>query len=134
MTDKETLISIITAASKSMSGAQSTKEWADDAIWFDIAPFASKGIKPASKFIDEAFDSLEACNIEIIHTDIHVNGDMGFVCSIQKLCTVNKDGTDNQPILVRQTDCFERQNNCWKIVHEHSSIADGDWDGKIVTD
>lgn len=134
MTDKETLISIVTAATKSMSGAQSTRDWTDDTLWFDIAPFASKGIKPASKFFDDAFGSLKACNIELVYTDTHIHGDMGLVCTVQKWTTVNKDGAENPPMLVRQTDCFEKLNGEWKIIHEHSSVAAGDWDGQIVTE
>jgi hypothetical protein len=45
--DKETLISIVKEMTESMSGAQSTRHWGEDALWFDIPPFASRGIQPA---------------------------------------------------------------------------------------
>jgi hypothetical protein len=36
--------------------------------------------------------------------------------------------------MVRQTDCFERRNNQWLLIHEHASFpAGGEWDGKIIT-
>jgi ketosteroid isomerase-like protein len=132
--DKSILISIVKEMSKSMTGAQSTKHWADDALWFDIVPFASKGIKIASKQFDDAFGQLQSCNIDILEMETFINGDMGVVCSVQKWNTVTKDGTVNAPLLVRQTNCFERQNGEWKVIHEHSStpVAPG-WDGKIVT-
>jgi hypothetical protein len=41
--DKETLVSIVKEMTESMTGAQSTRHWADDALWFDIPPFASRG-------------------------------------------------------------------------------------------
>jgi hypothetical protein len=34
--DKETLISIVKEMTESMTGAQSTRHWAEDALWFDI--------------------------------------------------------------------------------------------------
>jgi hypothetical protein len=36
---------------------------------------------------------------------------------------------------IRETDCFERRDNEWQLIHQHASIpAGGEWDGKIVTD
>ena len=37
--DKEALISIVREMTESMTGAQSTRHWAEDALWFDIPPF-----------------------------------------------------------------------------------------------
>ncbi len=34
--DKEILISIVHEMTKSRSGLQSTKHWAEDALWYDI--------------------------------------------------------------------------------------------------
>jgi hypothetical protein len=50
-TDKETLVSIVKGMTESMTGAQSTRHWAEDALWFDIPPFASRGIQPALTFL-----------------------------------------------------------------------------------
>ena len=47
--DKEALVAIVKEMSESMTGAQSTKHWAKDALWFDIPAFASRGIQPALK-------------------------------------------------------------------------------------
>lgn len=133
--DKEILISIVEEISRSMTGAQSTKHWADNTLWFDIPPFASRGIKPAYKAFDSAFGQLKSCEVEILETEIFLNVDMGVVCTVQRWNTVAKDGTVNPPMLVRQTNCFERQNGQWKVIHEHSSIpSSSDWNGKIVTD
>ena len=53
--DKDTLVSIVNEMTESMTGAQSTRHWAEDALWFDIPPFASRGIQPALKFFDRVF-------------------------------------------------------------------------------
>ena len=50
--DKEMLVSIVKEMTESMTGAQSTRHWAEDALWFDIPPFASRGIQPALKFFE----------------------------------------------------------------------------------
>lgn len=132
--DKETLISIVRDMADSMTGAQSTKHWADDALWFDIPAFASKGIRPAYEMFDREFGKLKTCDVEILSMETVINGDMGIVCSVQRLSTVSQDGTVNPPITVRQTDCFEKRDGQWKLIHQHTSIpAGGDWDGKIIT-
>jgi ketosteroid isomerase-like protein len=133
--DKETLISIVDEISKSMTGAQSTKHWANNVLWFDIIPFASKGINPACKVFDSAFGKLKSIKVDIKEMETFINGDMGVVCSVQEWNIIFKDGTVNAPMLVRQTDCFERQDGQWKVIHEHSSVSNPpEWDGKIVTE
>jgi ketosteroid isomerase-like protein len=133
--DKAILLSILEEISKSMTGAQSTKRWTDATIWFDIPPFASKGIKPACKKFDEAFSSLKSIDVDILQTETFINGDMGVICSVQRWNTVQKDGSANPPMLLRQTNCFERQNGEWKVIHEHTSKPAGPgWDGKIISE
>ena len=61
--DKETLIAIVKEMTESMTGAQSTRHWAEDALWFDIPPFASRGIQPALKFFDKVFGSFQSCKV-----------------------------------------------------------------------
>lgn len=59
-----------------------------------------------------------------------INGNSVLVCSVQKWDTVSKDN-QSASFMMRQTDYLEKRNNEWKILHEHTSMADG-WDGKIV--
>ena len=131
--DKETLVSIVKEMSKSMTGAQSTRHWAEDALWFDIPPFASRGIQPALKFFDKVFAGFQSCKIELLELDAVVSGTMGIVCSIQRVNVVLKNGTAKS-MVVRETDCFEKRDDQWKLIHQHASVpAGGEWDGKIVT-
>jgi ketosteroid isomerase-like protein len=132
-TDREILISIVKEMAESMTGAQSTKHWAEDVLWFDIPPFASKGIQPALKMFDKVFSSFRSCKIDILETDIMLNGNMGIVCTIQKVNIVLKNG-DTKLALARQTDCFEKHNNEWQLIHQHASFpSGGEWDGKFIT-
>ena len=131
--DKETLVSIVKEMTESMTGAQSTRHWAEDALWFDIPPFASRGIEPARKFFDKVFGGFESCKIDILETDVVVNGNMGLVCTIQSVSVVLKKG-DAKRMVVRETDCFEKRAGEWKLIHQHASVpAGGDWDGKVTT-
>jgi ketosteroid isomerase-like protein len=133
--DREAIAAIIEEMAASMSGAQSTRHWAEDALWFDIPAFASKGIKPASRFFDQAFGRLQSCKIDILEMQIAINGDMACAFSVQRITTTHKDGTANKPLIARQTDCFEKRNSEWKVIHEHTSVPKGaDWDGKIITE
>jgi ketosteroid isomerase-like protein len=131
--DNVTLISIVKEMTESMTGAQSTRHWADDALWFDIPPFASRGVQPALKFFDRVFSGFQSCKVDILQTDVVVNGNMGVVCTIQEVNVVFKTG-DAKRLVVRETDCFERRNGEWKLIHQHASVpAGGDWDGSVTT-
>jgi ketosteroid isomerase-like protein len=131
--DKEIIIAIVKEMAESMTGEQSTRHWTEDTVWFDIPAFASKGVKPAARFFDNAFNKLKSCKIDILEMETIINENMAFVFMIQQINTISKDGTINKPLLVRQTDCFEKRNGEWKVIHEHTSVPKGlEWDGKIV--
>jgi ketosteroid isomerase-like protein len=133
LSDRETLTAIVKEMAESMTGAQSTKHWAEDALWFDIPAFASRGIQPALEMFDRVFSGFKSCKIDILEEDVTINGDLGIVCTIQKVNIVLKSG-DTKQALVRQTDCFERRGGEWQLIHEHASFpSGGEWDGKIIT-
>ena len=131
--DKQAIISIVNEMATSMTGAQSTQHWASDALWFDIPAFASKGVGPALKMFDSVFGNFASCKVDILETDVMLNGDMGVVCTVQRTKIEFKNG-DTRTVLSRVTDCFEKRDNEWQLIHEHASVpAGGDWDGKFVT-
>jgi len=131
--DKKTLIAIVKEMSESTTGAQSTKHWAHDALWFDIPPFASKGIKPAVKMFDAVFKNFKSCKIAILTTEVIVSTGMGIVCTVQQVDIVFQNDS-SKTLFVRQTDCFKKSGGAWKLVHQHASVpSGGEWDGKIIT-
>ena len=132
--DKEALAAIVKEMSESMTGAQSTKHWAENALWFDIPAFASKGVAPASKFFDKVFGGFQSCKVDFLETDTVVNGNMGIVCTVQRVNVVLKNGAA-KTLIARETDCFEKRNGEWQVIHQHASVpSGGEWDGKIVTE
>ena len=131
--DREIIISIVKEMAESMTGAQSTRHWAADVLWFDIPAFASKGIQPALKMFDSVFSNFNSCKVEILEMDVMLNGNMGIVCTVQKVNIVLKNGA-TRLVVARQTDCFEKRDNEWQLIHQHASVpSGGDWDGKIIT-
>ena len=132
--DKKIILSIVKEMTESFTGAQSTKYWIDDALWFDIPPFASKGIKPAVKMFDKAFGSMKTCKVTVLETEITLINEVGIVCTIQKVEVVFKNDT-NKTMLVRETDCFKKVDDSWKLFHQHASVpAGGEWNGEIVSE
>lgn len=130
--DREILTSIVKEMTESFSGAESTKHWADDALWFDIPPFASKGIAPAVKMFDKVFGGLKSCKVDILETDVILSDEMGIVCTTQKVEVIFQNDS-SKTMFVRETDCFKKISNSWKLVHQHASVpAGGEWDGKII--
>jgi|SRR5579862_2929428 len=130
--DRDTITSIVKEMTESMTGAQSTLHWANDALWFDIPAFASRGVRPALKMFDSVFEAFKSYTVDILRTDVMLNGNMGIVCTVQKLNIAFKDGATQQ-ITVRETDCFEKRNDEWQLIHQHASVpSGGKWDGKII--
>ncbi|MBQ7705145.1 MAG: hypothetical protein IJT73_06955 [Selenomonadaceae bacterium] len=112
MNDKQIVEKIVRDIANSFSGAESTKNWTAETIWFDAAPYASVGVEKAKKVFDEAFGNLKSCNVTILYMRTFINENTALVCSVQKWDTVNKDGGE------------------WKVLHEHTSAAEN-WNGKI---
>ena len=130
--DKGILISIVKEMAESFTGMQSTKHWAEDALWFDIPPIAVKGKEKSCEIFENAFRQLKSIEVEILSIEVVINGDMGIVCSVQRWNIIMKDDAEKS-LMVRQTNCFERRNNEWKLIHQHDSTpAGGNWDGKIL--
>jgi ketosteroid isomerase-like protein len=131
--DKEAIIAIVHEMAESMTGAQSTAHWAPDVLWFDIPPFASRGVAPARKLFDDTFANFTSCTVDILELDAKVSRDMGIVCTVQSTNIVLKNGATRH-VMARQTDCFERREGGWQLIHQHASApAGGEWDGKITT-
>jgi ketosteroid isomerase-like protein len=130
--DRAALISIVKEMTESNTGVQSTRHWSEDALWYDIPPFASKGIAPAVKMFDSVFKSFKSLKIAILETDVFITDQMGIVCTIQKAEIVFQNDT-NKTLLIRETDCFKKLNDRWQLVHQHASVpSGGEWDGKII--
>jgi hypothetical protein len=82
---------------------------------------------------DRVFSGFVSCDVEFLEMEATVNGAMGIVCTVQKVQIVLKSGETRQ-VVARQTDCFEKRENEWQLIHQHASVpSSGDWDGTIIT-
>ncbi len=52
MEDKKIVEQIVKDIAKSFSGAESTKNWTAETIWFDASPYASVGVDKAKKVFE----------------------------------------------------------------------------------
>lgn len=93
MNDKQIVENIVREIAKSFSGAASTKDWTNETIWFDAAPYACVGAEKAKQVFDEAFGNLKSCKVEILDIRTRILGEAALVCSVQKWDTINKDGS-----------------------------------------
>ena len=131
--DREAIVAIVNEMAESMTGAQSTRHWATDALWFDIPPFASRGVQPALAMFDRVFGGFNSCKVDILHMDVMLNGGMGIVCTVQRVDIELKSGA-TRLVVARQTDCFEKRHGEWQLIHQHASVpSGGDWDGTITS-
>ena len=80
------------------------------------------------------FAGFQSCKVDFLEMDTVVSGNMGVVCTIQRVSVVLKNGAA-KTLVVRETDCFEKRDDEWQLIHQHASVpAGGEWDGKIVTE
>jgi len=119
---------------QSSTGLQSPKHRANNALWYDIPPFASRGISPAIKMFDGVFSLFKSCKISILEIDTFITNEMKIVCTIQKIDIFFTSGVIKN-LTVRETDCFQKTNSEWKLIHQHVSVPNAEnCNGKIVTE
>ena len=80
MNDQQIIENIIRNIASSFSGAQSTKDWTDETIWFDASSYACVGKDKALKVFDKAFGNLKSCNVNILNIKTRINGNSALVC------------------------------------------------------
>jgi ketosteroid isomerase-like protein len=76
---------------------------------------------------------MQACHASTQRTTRRsASGSLASSHTVQKLSIAFKNGATRQ-VTVRETDCFEKRNNEWQLIHQHASVPfGGDWDGKII--
>lgn len=76
---------------------------------------------------------MKSCKVTILETEVTLGADIGVVCTIQKVEVVFQNDS-SKTMIVRETDCFKKLDDSWKLFHQHASVpAGGEWDGKIIT-
>lgn len=120
--DREFLMGITREMAMAQTADEIMVHWAQDVVWFDITARFLKGYDAVHAEFSEQFGKLESCDAKILEIGCWISGDLGIVYSMQDFHAVTKaDGPDHQ-LITRQTDCFERRDGTWQLVHQHISL------------
>ena len=98
--------------------------YAPEIVSFDLAPpLAQFGTRPEDKPRLEAWFATWTgpLGYEVRDFDITTQGDIAFATGIIRIHGIKTDG-ERADVWARQTLCFKRVGDGWKIVHEHTSV------------
>lgn len=111
------------AAAKTVDQTMSYYENSPNLVVFDVIPPAQYvGAKAWRKDLMGFFAAYPGpSHIELTNLQVVNDGRIGFAHSIQRFSGTTKDGKKTD-ITFRVTDCLEKNNGKWKIVHEHISV------------
>ncbi len=122
MTDKEIIIGITKEMGLAQTGDQITKHWHEDAVWFDLQFYRMKGLENCRDEFNQQFGGISNVRTDFVEIDAFVDGNVGFVRSIQRFMCDDRSGTSSEAFLTRQTDCYLKENGQWKLIHQHVSL------------
>lgn len=99
------------------------KQYATDVLAFDaVGPLQFKGVDAYRQHWQNCF---EFCTgegyFEISELAIHVSGDLAYSHFISHCGGTNEQG-EMQSAWMRGSRCWQRQEDDWKVVHEHFSM------------
>ena len=101
-------------------------------MWFDLQFFRTKGLGNCSKEFNSQFDKISGVQTESLEIDARVDGNAGFVWSIQRFRCNGREGRPSADFLTRQTDCYVKENGDWKLVHQHVFLPTDFSTGKAI--
>lgn len=132
MTDKETLIGLTKQMGLAQSGDEITRLWHRDAVWFDLQFYRKSGLENCRAEFNRQFAKISNVRTEFPEIDAVVDGNVGFVRSIQRFRCDDLNGTEVCDFLTRQTDCYVKEDGKWKLIHQHVSLPTDFSTGKAV--
>ncbi len=122
MTDEEILINLTKQMGLAQTGDEITQNWHNDAVWFDLQFYQMKGLKNCRDEFNEQFSKISNVQTEFPEIEAFVDGNVGFVRSIQRFRCDDLNGNPDADFLTRQTDCYIKENGSWKLIHQHVSL------------
>jgi ketosteroid isomerase-like protein len=107
---------------KNVNGMMSYYDGTDRLIIFDaIPPLKYSGTEAWRKNLEGFVAAYNPGILEITELQIVNDGKIGYAHSIQHFTGTDKSGKKVE-MAFRVTDCLEKENGKWKIVHEHNSM------------
>ncbi len=107
---------------KSVDGVMS--HYAANPVMFELAPpLQIRGDERTGKQnLEQWFATFQGpIGYEIRDLHITVDHEVAFCCSLNRISGMRSNG-DQTDIWVRETLCFRKIDNEWKVVHEHQSV------------
>ncbi len=132
MTDKEILINLTKQMGLAQTGDEITQNWHKDAVWFDLQFYRMKGLKNCRDEFNEQFSKISNVQTDFPEIEAFVDGNVGFVRSIQRFKCDDLNGNPSSDFLTRQTDCYVKENGTWKLIHQHVSLPTDFSAGKAI--
>ncbi len=123
MEDKDIIVGITREISSALDADRIIAHFAEDATWFHITDRYIRGYDNIYNEFKEQLSSLEFYEPSIVEMNCNVSGNLGVISSIHDILVRGKGHTSNMRLIVRNTDCYEKRNDEWKIVHKHTSLC-----------
>jgi ketosteroid isomerase-like protein len=121
-TDILALIGALHQAHHDKNAAAAAAPYAQDAAVFNLAPplfHVGGDQQEKQKWFDTWATPVE---IEARNIEVTVSGDFAFAHGFVRLTGTKKGPEGTVQFWMRETMCFERQTDGWRIVHEHTSV------------
>ncbi len=122
MMDEEILIGLTKKMGLAQTGDEITQDWHKDAVWFDLQFYRMKGLENCRNEFNTQFGKISNVRTEFPEIEAFVDGNVGFVRSIQRFRCDDVNGNPSADFLTRQTDCYIKENGTWKLIHQHVSL------------
>ncbi|WP_373741237.1 nuclear transport factor 2 family protein [Neisseria sp.] len=123
--DRTILLGMVEEMTRAKNANELMRHWAQDVLHFDTAARCLEGSGAARAEIAAQFAQISNSGATIQSSRCFIGGGVGVVAGIQNVWVQCADG-GRQEMTVRQTDCFEKRNGQWQLVHEHISLPVGD--------
>lgn len=120
--DVKALEDIVRAMASAQTGDAITQAWHHDAVWYDLQFLEEKGLENCREVFRRQFDLIRNVTTDLLDIRVFVDGDVGFVHSIQHFECEDCHGRKASDIVTRQTDCFVKNAGAWKLIHQHVSL------------
>lgn len=76
-----------------------------------------KGLVNCRNEFNSQFNKISSVKTKFMEIDAPVDGNIGFVTSIQRFRCDDAEGNPSSDFLTRQTDCYVRESSKWKLIH-----------------
>ncbi|UNK20998.1 nuclear transport factor 2 family protein [Paenibacillus sp. N3/727] len=107
---------------ETQTGDEITEFWHKEATWFDFQFYKKKRIENCRDEFRQQFAKIKNVQTGFLEIEAYVDGNVGFVQSIQHFQCENENGSPSASFLTRQTDGYIRENGKWRLIHQQLSL------------